>query len=82
MLAIVTFLMVLEFHSQTYAATRPNIVFILVDDLGFNDVSFHGSTEVRTPNITELAKDGILLTRHYSQGLYGLSNTNYEAKHR
>ena len=48
---------------------RPNIVFILLDDLGFNDVSFLGSTNVKTPNITELAKDGVVLTRHYTQSI-------------
>jgi len=45
---------------------RPNIVFLLVDDLGWNDVGCYGSTFYETPNIDRLAKEGIRFTNAYA----------------
>ena len=48
------------------AGTRPNIVFILADDLGWNDVGCYGSTFHETPNIDALAKSGMRFTQAYA----------------
>jgi arylsulfatase A-like enzyme len=48
-------------------APRPNIVFLLVDDLGRNDVGFMGGKEIKTPNIDKLAHGGAILDAHYVQ---------------
>lgn len=48
------------------AADRPNIVYIVADDLGWKDVGFHGS-DIRTPNIDQLAKSGAQLNQFYVQ---------------
>jgi len=48
------------------ATTPPNIVLIVADDLGWNDVSWHNPV-VKTPHLETLARDGVLLEQHYSQ---------------
>ncbi|MFC3784394.1 arylsulfatase A-like enzyme [Sphingopyxis italica] len=44
---------------------RPNILFILVDDMGFGDLSVMGNRKVQTPNLDRLAREGVLLTNFY-----------------
>ena len=46
--------------------TRPNIVFILTDDLGYGDLSSYGSKIINSKNIDQLAKDGVKLTSYYA----------------
>ena len=45
---------------------RPNVVFILADDLCWRDTSLYGSTFYETPNIDRLAKRGMMFTNAYS----------------
>ena len=46
------------------ATQRPNILFLLADDLGWGDVGYHGS-DIRTPNIDRLVRNGVELDQHY-----------------
>jgi len=45
---------------------RPNIIYILADDLGYGDLGVYGQNKIETPNIDMLAKNGIRFTDHYS----------------
>ena len=47
-------------------ARRPNIVFVLYDDLGYGDLSVTGSRAIRTPHIDALAREGVRFSRFYS----------------
>jgi arylsulfatase A-like enzyme len=46
-------------------AAKPNILVILADDQGWGDLSIHGNTNIDTPNIDSLARDGALFERFY-----------------
>jgi arylsulfatase A len=48
------------------AATKPNVIYIIADDLGYGDLSVYGQTNFSTPNIDAIAKKGILFKQHYS----------------
>ncbi|XP_008323494.1 steryl-sulfatase isoform X2 [Cynoglossus semilaevis] len=50
------------FNPQT--SSRPNFILIMVDDLGIGDLGCYGNKTVRTPNIDQLAQDGVKLTHH------------------
>ena len=55
-------------RSQDAINSRPNILLILADDLGWSDVGFHGS-DIKTPNIDKLATEGVILDNYYVQPL-------------
>lgn len=51
---------------------KPNVIFILADDLGYGDLACFGNDDVCTPNIDRLALEGMSLMQHYSARLYVL----------
>lgn len=51
---------------EAQAADKPNVVFILADDLGWRDLSIEGSTFYETPNIDRIAKEGMRFTNGYA----------------
>lgn len=61
------FLMALLSISMNAQNKKPNIVFLLIDDLGYADCGFNGGKDILTPNIDRLAKAGSILENHYVQ---------------
>ena len=52
--------------AQSRAQNKPNIVFILADDLGYGDVGCYGQQKIQTPNIDALAAGGMKFTNFYA----------------
>ncbi len=66
-LALTTLMLTLVVVTSTAnAARKPNIVFIMADDLGFAELGCYGQKKIRTPNIDRLARDGMKFTRNYA----------------
>ena len=47
-------------------ANQPNVILMMADDLGYNDLSCYGSKRQKTPVLDQLAKDGVRLTSFYA----------------
>ncbi|MCM8530156.1 MAG: arylsulfatase [Lentisphaeraceae bacterium] len=61
-----TIILLLSFLNFSQADELPNIIYILADDLGYSEVGAYGQEKIKTPNIDQLAKDGMKFTQHYS----------------
>ncbi|QNN22239.1 arylsulfatase [Planctomycetales bacterium ZRK34] len=59
------FIVLALISAVVHAADKPNIIVIMADDLGYGDVSCNGATELNTPNIDKLAKNGLRFTSGY-----------------
>ena len=53
-------------NKKSSQSKRPNVVFIIADDLGYCDLSCYGQEKFRTPNIDKLAQEGLRFTQCYS----------------
>ncbi|HWL14881.1 MAG TPA: arylsulfatase [Opitutus sp.] len=56
----------LQLSSAAAAPERPNIVFILADDLGYGELGSYGQTKIRTPHLDRLAAEGMRFTQFYA----------------
>ena len=66
LLVIVIFLFSCQNNQKNKNEPKPNIIYILADDLGYGDLSCYGQTKFSTPNIDKLAESGLKFTQHYS----------------
>ena len=59
-------MLLLACRAEAAAVTRPNIVFVLVDDMGYADLGCYGARDIRTPHIDRLAREGVRFTDFYA----------------
>jgi arylsulfatase A-like enzyme len=70
-------------HTESVVKSKPNIIFIYADDLGYGDLGVYGATAIKTPNIDKLANGGIVFTSGYATSAtctpsrYGLLTGTY-----
>ncbi|MCP4454993.1 MAG: sulfatase-like hydrolase/transferase [Planctomycetes bacterium] len=50
------------------SADKPNIILMMADDLGYGDTGFNGNTIIKTPQLDQMAEDGVKLTHFYAGG--------------
>lgn len=62
--SIIAIVLILAAATGAAATPKPDIVFIIADDLGWGDVAFHGGN-APTPHLDKLAREGVELTQHY-----------------
>ena len=56
--------------TTTLSAGLPNIVLILADDMGYGDIGIHGCTDIPTPHIDRIAKEGVRFTNAYANASF------------
>ncbi|BDS05901.1 arylsulfatase [Oceaniferula spumae] len=61
-----TLLALLLMSSSAFADSKPNVIYILADDLGIGDLGCYGQKKLKTPNIDRLADEGMKFSDHYS----------------
>lgn len=62
----INFIATFLFGSMLFAQKKPNVLFVIVDDLGYHDLSMNGSKTNQTPNIDNLAKNSVAFQSAYS----------------
>jgi hypothetical protein len=67
----------LQVAAAAAAAAPKHIMFLMIDDLGYNDVSYRNASDLSSPNIDALALGGVRLERYYTHNLCSPSRTSF-----
>jgi N-acetylgalactosamine-6-sulfatase len=87
-LALIAACLVGPTPSRAAAQERPNVLFILADDLGWGDLGCYGHPQIKTPRLDRLAREGTLFTQFYVNGSVcspsrcAFMTAQYPARHR
>jgi len=65
-ITLLLFILAISLSFQAFSQEKPNIIYILADDLGYGDVGFNGQHKIKTPNMDRLAAEGVVFSNHYS----------------
>ena len=55
---------------SAFSVEKPNIIFIMADDLGYTDLGCYGQEKIQTPNLNRMANEGMKFTQCYTVRLY------------
>src|SRR5512145_1474709 len=56
-------------RTPSAASSRPNVILIMTDDMGYADLGSYGGKDIKTTNLDRLARDGVRLTDAYANGV-------------
>ena len=68
LLRLTTAVFLLSAPALAQPSAVPNVVLIMTDDLGYGDLGSYGATDIRTPHLDRLAREGVRLTQFYANG--------------
>jgi len=66
MLIVLIALPQLLLAQKTVEKSKPNIIYIYADDLGYGEIGSYGQKLIKTPNLDKMAKEGMKFTDHYT----------------
>ena len=72
-LVLVAVFSVLNSYAQNATTKKTNFIIFFTDDQGYNDVGCYGSPNIKTPNLDQMAKEGMKFTNFYAQPVCGPS---------
>ena len=64
--SVFVFQLVTFASAESPSGSKPNMIFVLADDLGYGDLGCYGQTKIKTPRLDQMAKEGMRFTQFYA----------------
>jgi arylsulfatase A len=65
-ISVILLVACISFSALAQAQRKPNVIYIYLDDMGYGELGCYGQQKIKTPNIDQLAAEGMLFTQHYT----------------